>query len=328
MINGYPPCPKAGEERAYIVTENERNGVHVTRYPVFPGITLIYRDIHAVSQEEEGAGDARVLEIRHCYEGRMEYTLGENTYCLAPGDLSVSEIAALPRETRFPTGHFHGVSVLIDIDRAPGCLSYLLEDVDVEPRALAEKFCAGGNVYVSHSSPRVEHIFSELYGVPQELRKGYFKVKVLELLLFLSSLSPESDESAAHRVTKPQVRLAQAIAQYLDENMDEKVTLGRLQKQFGVSGAQIRSCFLRVWGVSAAAYIRREKMKRAAKELTDTDRTVLDIALEYGYDNASKFAKTFRSVMGASPAAYRSGSWQNSYAPADARAAEPESRDA
>ena len=300
----------------------EREGMTVTPYPVFPGITLVYRDIHAVSQEEEGAGDARVLEIRHCFEGRMEYTFGDATYCLAPGDLSVSEIAACPRETRFPTGHFHGVSVLIDIDRAPGCLSCLLEDVDVEPRALAEKFCHGGNVYVSHSSPRVEHIFSELYGVPQELRKGYFKVKVLELLLFLSSLSPESDESAAHRVTKTQVDLAERIAQYLDGNMDEKVTLGQLQKKFGASGAQIRNCFRQVFGISAAAYIRREKMKRAAKALTDTDRTVLDIALEYGYDNASKFAKTFRTVMGASPAAYRSGAWQNTYAPADARRAD------
>ena len=321
MTTGYNACPEATQRDLCTVGESNRAGVRLTRYPVFPGITLIYLDIHAVSQEEEGVGDARVLEIRHCFEGRMEYTPGEDTYCLAPGDLSVSEIGACPRETRFPTGHFHGVSVLIDIDRAPGCLSCLLEDVNVEPLALAEKFCGGGRVYVSHSSPRVEHIFSELYGVPQELRKGYFKVKVLELLLFLSSLSPENDESAAHRVTGAQVRLAEKIAQYLDENMEEKVTLGQLQKKFGVSAAQIRSCFLRVWGISAATYIRREKMKRAAKALTDTDRTVLDIALEYGYDNASKFAKAFRSVMGAAPAAYRSGSWQNSYAPADARTA-------
>lgn len=319
MKNGIGTCPEAVQPLMCLSGEGSTDRIRLTRYPVFPGITLIYRDIHAVSQEEEGAGDARVLEIRHCLEGRMEYTVGGDTYCLAPGDLSVSEICALPRETRFPTGHFHGVSVLIDIDRAPGCLSCLLEDVNVEPRALAEKFCGGGNVYISRSSPRVEHIFSELYGVPRELRKGYFKVKVLELLLFLSSLSPENDESAAHRVTAAQVRLAERIAQYLDENMEEKVTLGQLQKQFGVSAAQIRHCFLRVWGISAATYIRREKMKRAAKALTDTDRTVLDIALEYGYDNASKFAKAFRSVMGAAPAAYRSGSWQNSYAPGDAR---------
>ena len=235
---------------------------------------------------------------------------------------TASPPATSPSRRSPPARERRGVSVLIDIDRAPGCLSCLLEDVDVEPRALAEKFCHGGNVYVSHSSPRVEHIFSELYGVPQELRKGYFKVKVLELLLFLSSLSPESDESAAHRVTKTQVDLAERIAQYLDGNMDEKVTLGQLQKRFGASGAQIRNCFRQVFGISAAAYIRREKMKRAAKALTDTDRTVLDIALEYGYDNASKFAKTFRTVMGASPAAYRSGAWQNTYAPADARRAD------
>ena len=30
----------------------KREGMTVTPYPVFPGITLVYRDIHAVSQEE------------------------------------------------------------------------------------------------------------------------------------------------------------------------------------------------------------------------------------------------------------------------------------
>ena len=119
----------------------EREGMTVTPYPVFPGITLVYRDIHAVSQEEEGAGDARVLEIRHCFEGRMEYTVGDATYCLAPGDLSVSLRDACQGPASFPTGHYHGITVTVDPAQAPDCLSCLLEDVNVRPSLLAEKFC-------------------------------------------------------------------------------------------------------------------------------------------------------------------------------------------
>lgn len=54
-----------------------------------------------------------------------------------------------------------------------------------------EKFCANGGYFAARSSASVEHIFSELYSVPEEIRKGYFKVKVLELLLFLSALPTE-----------------------------------------------------------------------------------------------------------------------------------------
>ena len=53
---------------------------------------------------------------------------------------------------------------------------------------LAEKFCDRSGYFAARSSARVEHIFSELYQVPEAFRMGYFKVKILELLLFLSAL--------------------------------------------------------------------------------------------------------------------------------------------
>ena len=45
------------------------------------------------------------------------------------------------------------------------------------------------------------------------------------------------------------------------------------------------------------------------------DRTVLDIAGQFGYDNGSKFAKAFRDVIGVRPAAYRAGADGDSCAP-------------
>ena len=33
-----------------------------------------------------------------------------------------------------------------------------------------------------HNEPGIEHIFSELYFVPQQIKSDYYKVKALELL--------------------------------------------------------------------------------------------------------------------------------------------------
>ena len=68
-------------------------------------------------------------------------------------------------------------------------------------------------------------------------------------------------------------------------------------------------------GTIAAAWLRLQKMHGAAELLRSTDRTVLDIAGQFGYDNASKFARTFRDVIGVSPNEYRSGVDQDSCAP-------------
>ncbi|MFR6406363.1 MAG: helix-turn-helix domain-containing protein [Holdemanella sp.] len=67
--------------------------------------------------------------------------------------------------------------------------------------------------------------------------------------------------------------------------------------------------------MSPAAFLRAQKMHAAAELLRSTDRTVLDIAGQFGYDNASKFARAFRSVIGVSPNAYRSGATADSCAP-------------
>ena len=118
----------------------------------------------------------------------------------------------------FPTGHYHGITVTIDPDAAPECLSCFLQDVNVCPSAIIERFCSDSNYFTARSSPQVKHIFSELYSVPENVRKGYFKVKILELLLFLSSLPADPPKKSGY--TRSQIALAQQVCAYLSENCE------------------------------------------------------------------------------------------------------------
>ena len=286
--------------------------VHITAYPVSPGIELRYNDVHASWYEQDIPAADGVLAIDHCREGRMERQ-HESGHCfLAPGDLSVTLLSDAQGTARFPTGHYHGVTVTLDPKRAPDCLSCILQDVDVRPDALAEKFCAGSGCFVARSSARVEHIFSELYAVPDELRRGYFKVKVLELLLFLSALDVARERRG---YSGAQVRLAQAARDLLLQNTEENITTAELAQRLGASSSQLAASFRGVYGMTPAAFLRAQKMHGAARLLRTGGRTVLDIAGQFGYDNASKFAKAFRSVIGVSPSAYRAGAERDSCAP-------------
>ena len=66
-----------------------------------------------------------------------------------------------------------------------------------------------------------------------------------------------------------------------------------------------KTSFKGVYGSSIQAFQREQKMRAAAKLLQSTDRTVLDIAGQFGYANGSKFAAAFQNVMGVSPNEYR-----------------------
>ncbi len=309
-----PETLPAGDGPLRLELSCPQGRAQVTRYPVFPGIDLAYYDVHApaCALEEPVPG---LLRISHCREGRMEYLHGGRFYFLAPGDLSVSCAQDPPREARFPTGHYHGITVTIDPRRAPDCLSCFLRDVDVRPGALIERFCSRDDFFISRSSPRVEHVFSELYCVPEHTRKGYFKVKILELLLFLSTFPVTPEELRTPGLSPSQAALAEAVRDLLLAHAGEKITGTQLSAALSVSETQLKAAFQAVYGMSPAAFLRAQRMHGAAQLLRSTNRTVLDIAGQFGYDNPSKFARAFRDVIGVSPNEYRCGIDRDSCAP-------------
>ncbi len=281
-----------------------RGEAKFTVYSVFPGISLIYKDIHAFRFDPKIFKSQKLFEIDHCREGRAEFAFGEKFCYLSPGDISIVYDRKTEHETDYPLKHYHGLSVVIDQSNAPKCLSCFLDDVNVRPEKLIEKFSSERGT-IARSSPAIEHVFSELYNIPDEIRKGYFKVKVLELLLFLSTFELEPSETKKHLVSRSQAELAKSICEYLNEHMNEKVTIEKLCEVFHVCSTSVKNSFKAVYGEAVYSYIRTEKMKKAAKMLLETDLSVLEIAGIFGYDNGSKFAKAFRDVIGKTPLDYR-----------------------
>ena len=151
----------------------------------------------------------------------------------------------------------------------------------------------------------IEHIFSELYSVPENIRKGYHKVKVLELLLFLSGLEYKGESEERRYFSRSQVTAAKEAKKYLLAHLDEHITITELADMLGISPTSLKICFKGVYGDTINGYITNYKMQKAASLLKNTDKSVLEIAGIVGYNNGSKFAGAFRRVMNKSPNEYR-----------------------
>lgn len=298
-------CAVEGGACGAAAAESGKEGCRVTTYQVFQGIRLAYIDAHVRSYMPEEAPAGNILEISHCREGRMECHYNNEFCYAAPGDLVIARMGDKSGAVYFPLKNYSGISVMIDIDRAPRCLSCFLQDVTVSPRALEKKFCGDKSVFIARAQASFEHIFSELYSVPEEIKKGYIKIKVLELMLFLSAMDTEESGQTMPIYSLAQVSLGKAVGEYLAENIEKHVTLRELTERFHMSGTHIKNSFKAVYGVSLYAYGRALKMQSAAYMLEHSDSSVMEIAGKHGYDNSSKFAKAFADVMGVSPSEYR-----------------------
>lgn len=285
---------------------DEEGAMAVTVHQIFSGIQVLFIEAHIRSyiyHKEDESDD--MYEIIHCKEGQLEYLDSGELCYIAAGDLAILKRKRSSNTIHFPTNHFEGIFIRMETERILEELSILMEEKDAVSVRVLEKFCDEKMGYVIHSNDFVEHIFAELYSVPEKIKKDYLKLKILELLLFLDDFERKDKQQEMPVCSKIQETLAQEVEEYFLQRMDKHITLEQLSEHFHVSVTHIKNTFKMVYGESYYSYVRMKKMESAAYLLEHTEKTVLEIAGIHGYENGSKFSSAFKQMKGISPVKYR-----------------------
>lgn len=93
--------------------------------------------------------------------------------------------------------------------------------------------------------------------------------------------------------------------EYAKSHCCDEISVQDVADRAGFSLDYFNRVFLAHTGYTVMAYINYIRLKRAAYLLRDTEKTVLDIALETGYDSHEGFIKAFKKRYGMSPSEYR-----------------------
>lgn len=279
----------------------------MTVYQVFPGVFLMYNDFHMKECISGFQADINLLCIDHCREGRIEQEEGDDAYSyLEAGDLRIDQRVYHKGKVAFPLCHYHGISIGFETGTAERSINNAIEGFSIDLHEIQEKYCSVHRGYVIHGEPAIQHIFSELYNVPSKIRNGYYKIKVLELLLFLNAL--ELSEHAQERpyFYRGQVEKIKAIQRLITEDLTKNYTIEELSKRFDIATTPLKNCFKNVYGSPIYTYLREYRMNYAAALLkSNRNLKVSDVAGLVGYDSSSKFSSAFHKIMGKSPLEYR-----------------------
>jgi len=79
----------------------------------------------------------------------------------------------------------------------------------------------------------------------------------------------------------------------------------QLASALGVHPRHMMRAFRRYAGCSLGEYLRRRRVRRAQRLLTESDLTVAQVAVDTGFYDQSHFTRTFRRLSGLTPGAYR-----------------------
>lgn len=102
-----------------------------------------------------------------------------------------------------------------------------------------------------------------------------------------------------------QERTIAPIIQYLQEHLEEDISLNILADQFHLSAQYISQLFKKEIGVNFLAYLANRRMEKAKKLLISTSNSIGEIAQSCGYGDYRVFTKTFKKMVGSTPSQYR-----------------------
>ncbi|MFH8346881.1 GyrI-like domain-containing protein [Streptomyces sp. NPDC018045] len=95
-------------------------------------------------------------------------------------------------------------------------------------------------------------------------------------------------------------RLNEAL-DHIEAHICRRIEVTELARIARTSEYHFRRMFSALAGISLSEYIRRRRLTVAGAEVLTGERTLLDIAIRYGYGSGEAFARAFRAVHGVGP---------------------------
>lgn len=97
----------------------------------------------------------------------------------------------------------------------------------------------------------------------------------------------------------------EAAIHYMQENIENRITLQDVLNYIGYSQSHFSSLFKKKTGESPIAYFNRLKVEYACKLLKETDLKINQICFKIGIEDSFYFSRLFSKTMGMSPSEYR-----------------------
>ena len=283
------------------------NGFGVmTFYFVMPGIQLIINHFHCYNAFQSEQKLPGIIEINHCLRGKFECIMPDGRVeQMGPQDFSVSDMAYQPKKSVFPLGEYYGISLMVNIRQAEQSVYQMIGEPILRLSELFDYLLSEHSLLLLRSDPKIQHIFSELYDMEPSYQTAYFRLKVVELFLFLSRRKDHLQLDRFRYLDGCTAQHMEEIASWITQDLRQHFSLATIAHQYKISQTTLKKNFQKTYGMPPYTYLKRKRMEKAAFLLQTTRYPILEIAEAVGYKNPSKFSKVFADMYGVCPREYK-----------------------
>lgn len=157
---------------------------------------------------------------------------------------------------------------------------------------------------------------SEIWSLAQELARRtikkeehwYVKCKLLILELFDAMTKQQKLLPIEHVCSAADARKVgryKTIISYMEKHYSESISLQQLADTIPCNSQYLCRFFKEIAGVTPVQYLIAYRLERACELLKDSTKTVMEVALDCGFENISYFIRQFKAAKGCTPKEYR-----------------------
>ena len=198
------------------------------------------------------------------------------------------------------------VTIFLRCDRVRDVLGI---DVDALPAIFRD--------YIQHRTPiGLSHVplasgasiaATQMFECPYEgeLRRIYFVAKALEIACSVIQSHTEDAESGGPVLRRTDIEKIKLARQLIETNLDEPLSVADLAVTVGMTIKKLQHGFQVLFRSSVGQVYKQVRLSKAMVLVSKSDMSMLDIAIECGYECPGSFARAFKLAFGSSPTSAR-----------------------
>ena len=126
-----------------------------------------------------------------------------------------------------------------------------------------------------------------------------------ELSSISLSLIRQISKNMISHVYKGNSQIITSALRYIHRNYQNKLSLQEVSEELHVNSSYFSALFRQEISMTFTDYLNQLRIGQACHLLTDTEMSIMEIAVAVGFDDQSYFTRVFRKYKGITPHAYR-----------------------
>jgi AraC family L-rhamnose operon regulatory protein RhaS len=253
------------------------------------------------------------IEFGYLTRGNLDFIVENTHHRLKAGDLTVTR-PWQPHQVGNPlikASRMHWLILDVGVRRPndswqwPSWINFAPRDVQRLTRLLShnEQVVWQGNIQIEHCFEKIAEYVDNTEN--PESAQTRLQLYVNELLLEVFEMLQKTNVQLNARLSSTR-RSVEMFLHGLNEHLDYPWTLEDMARHCNLGRSRFAHYCKRITNMTAAEYLTHCRIEKAKTLLRrKSDKTVLDVALDCGFESSQYFATVFRKKTGSTPSQFR-----------------------